>query len=483
MGIGRFMLVSAALARLGIRSDYARGIAAAHSRKASQICCPAMTPTHDSTTLRPLALRLVQLALAWVVAGWCASASALVFMNGASVSDANFNTSAPTGALANSGWQYTGLYGCCMAGVPIGPRHFVGAAHVGAGVGAVFSFSGATYRTVAMFDDTASDLRIWQIDGTFPAGSWAPLYRASTEEARRLVVIGNGNGRGPEVQVGGVRKGWQWSGSDGRLRWGLNRVESYAAMEKLWSPIDRNLLYANFDDNGDSDPLVNANEAHAAGGDSSAPVFVDDGTGWKLAGVTYAVLCCFSTSSGAPTFNASIYQVQGLYLGPPGGTGSFLVTSPRPGFFAATRVSQRLAWIDSILARTPQTISFPPIADRPLNQSPFAPTVTASSGLPVTLSVVSGPATVNGNAVTLTGLGSVTLKAAQGGDGTYLPATPVQQTFDVTTVVGGGGSEGTAQVPLPAWAAALLAAALAVAGLGRALRPRRTASRRLSPTR
>jgi hypothetical protein len=41
----------------------------------------------------------------------------------------------------------------------------------------------------------------------------------------------------------------------------------------------------------------------------------------------------------------------------------------------------------------------------------------ASSGLPVTLTVTSGPATVSGDKVTLTGaIGSVTLQATQAGN-------------------------------------------------------------------
>jgi Bacterial Ig-like domain (group 3) len=49
--------------------------------------------------------------------------------------------------------------------------------------------------------------------------------------------------------------------------------------------------------------------------------------------------------------------------------------------------------------------------------------VSATSGLPVTLSVVSGPATSAGNHITPTGLGTVTLQANQAGDANYLPAS------------------------------------------------------------
>lgn len=57
-------------------------------------------------------------------------------------------------------------------------------------------------------------------------------------------------------------------------------------------------------------------------------------------------------------------------------------------------------------------------------QDPTAvPAVTATSGLPVTLSVVSGPATVTDNQLTWTGLGPVTLRAEQAGADLFFPAS------------------------------------------------------------
>src|SRR5581483_758670 len=63
---------------------------------------------------------------------------------------------------------------------------------------------------------------------------------------------------------------------------------------------------------------------------------------------------------------------------------------------------------------TGQTITFAQPAAHFTGES-FQPGATASSGLPVTYSVVGGAATINGNTVTLTTAGSVTLRAAQAG--------------------------------------------------------------------
>ncbi|MCA1800183.1 MAG: MBG domain-containing protein, partial [Actinobacteria bacterium] len=51
-----------------------------------------------------------------------------------------------------------------------------------------------------------------------------------------------------------------------------------------------------------------------------------------------------------------------------------------------------------------QTVDFPALADRSVNDSPFTLSATASSGLAVSFNLVSGPATLVGDEVTLTGV-------------------------------------------------------------------------------
>lgn len=78
----------------------------------------------------------------------------------------------------------------------------------------------------------------------------------------------------------------------------------------------------------------------------------------------------------------------------------------------------------------PQTITFLPFGSKTYGDPMFGVNVLASSGLPVALTVASGPATINGIFVTLTGAGPVTLNAAQAGNASYLPAT-ASTTFTV----------------------------------------------------
>ena len=82
---------------------------------------------------------------------------------------------------------------------------------------------------------------------------------------------------------------------------------------------------------------------------------------------------------------------------------------------------------------SPQTIgSFATIPTKMYGSEPFTVTApTATSGLPVTLSVVSGPATILGNTVTLTGVGTVVLAANQAGNGSYSAASQVTTSFQV----------------------------------------------------
>jgi cyclophilin family peptidyl-prolyl cis-trans isomerase len=80
-----------------------------------------------------------------------------------------------------------------------------------------------------------------------------------------------------------------------------------------------------------------------------------------------------------------------------------------------------------------QTITFTTPADRPFGAAPFTPTATSSSGLPVSISVVSGPASIDPNGLlSLTGGGVVLLRATQSGNEVYAAAEPVERSFTVS---------------------------------------------------
>jgi len=284
-----------------------------------------------------------------------------------STDDPSFNTTAPTGELAGSGWDLQGRWGAFL-GTPIAPNLFVTAKHILVAAGTPFNFRGTNYPVINSFADPQSDLKVHEVCGIFPAH--AGLYSGATEVGQPMVVFGRGTRRGVEVwgdRVGGTElKGWQWGSGDGVVRWGTNLVSSVSGViEGLGQ-----LLVANFDAGG------GAAECHLSSGDSGGAIFLRDGAAWKLAGVNYAVDGPFNTTNSGAGFNAAIFDTGGLYQRNPATSAwDYNVPSPivdSPSALYATRVSANLAWINSILSQHAKS-SLPPVleATTDLNE-PFA---------------------------------------------------------------------------------------------------------------
>src|SRR5208337_1025368 len=79
-----------------------------------------------------------------------------------------------------------------------------------------------------------------------------------------------------------------------------------------------------------------------------------------------------------------------------------------------------------------QTISFGPLANQTYGVAPITLTATATSTLPVSYTVISGPATISGSVLTITSAGLVDVEADQAGNATYDVATPVDESFTVS---------------------------------------------------
>ncbi len=93
--------------------------------------------------------------------------------------------------------------------------------------------------------------------------------------------------------------------------------------------------------------------------------------------------------------------------------------------------------ITEFIYKYSQSITFGALAERAYSATPFALSATSTSGLPVTFSIVSGPATIDGNNLTMTGGGLVTVRASQAGNASYNAAANIEQSFMVT-----GGASG-----------------------------------------
>ncbi len=88
-----------------------------------------------------------------------------------------------------------------------------------------------------------------------------------------------------------------------------------------------------------------------------------------------------------------------------------------------------------VVAKAAQTIVFSPPADATFGGAPLVLAASASSGLPVTLLRVSGPAVLVGNVLTLTGAGTVTVSANQPGDANRMAAPEVVRSITVRKAV------------------------------------------------
>jgi hypothetical protein len=258
-----------------------------------------------------------------------------------STADPSANTTAPTGNLAGSGWQYQGVWGGNL-GTPIAPNFFISAGHIGNAGNSVFTYQSVNYSVVNGFQDSFSDLVIWQISAaqTFP--TFAPLYNTFDEVGQHLVVIGRGTLRGSDAIVNGTLRGWYW-GSGGPQRWGENVVTSI-----LTDPGLHELLYATFDANG------LPHEAHLSAGDSGGAVFIQNQGVWKLAAINYGVDTGFYTDANGSNLlaPAALFDTRDLYYQDPGDPQNYILISgpdPVPTGFGSTRISTSIDWIYSVI--------------------------------------------------------------------------------------------------------------------------------------
>ena len=102
-----------------------------------------------------------------------------------------------------------------------------------------------------------------------------------------------------------------------------------------------------------------------------------------------------------------------------------------------------------------QTITFGPLTSVTYGDAAFNLTATASSLLPVSYSSSNNNiASISGNVVTITGSGTVTITAMQGGDSNYNPATDVSQTLLVNqknlTITGASANDKIYDADTPA---------------------------------
>jgi len=132
----------------------------------------------------------------------------------------------------------------------------------------------------------------------------------------------------------------------------------------------------------------------------------------------------YSVVNGPATISSNTVTLTGagsveIAASQPGNT-NYLTSSPFIRNFIVKKAHQEI----EKFTRIPETI---------IVAAPFTISVPSStSGLPVTLSIESGPATISGNTVTLTGKkGVVVVEASCAGDPNFLPARDITTRFTV----------------------------------------------------
>ena len=130
----------------------------------------------------------------------------------------------------------------------------------------------------------------------------------------------------------------------------------------------------------------------------------------------------FSVVSGPGTVSGSTLTITGV--------GTVVVAANQAGntnYAAATQVTRSIT-----VNQASQTITFTaPTSPVTYGVSPITLSASASSGLTLAFSVVSGPGTVSGSTLTITGVGTVVVAANQAGNANYAAATQVTQSIVV----------------------------------------------------
>ena len=145
-----------------------------------------------------------------------------------------------------------------------------------------------------------------------------------------------------------------------------------------------------------------------------------------VASTTSGLVLSYSVS-GPATISGTTITLDGT-------VGTVILTVEQPGNENYNPASTDVSF--NVIEKSTQVITFESISDQIFEDGTLTLLATASSGLAVNYEVVSGPATVTGNVVSFTDIGTVVVKASQPGDNSFFAADPVQQSFDVVTITG-----------------------------------------------
>lgn len=177
------------------------------------------------------------------------------------------------------------------SGVAIGPNHVLSVRHSAVGPGGTLVIGPTTYRIAEATPVGSADLQVFRIvnaatDQPANLAEFTPVYAASNEVGRPVVIGGYGKGRGSDRQVNSVTTGYNWDGAGNTvLRFGDNRLDNSQANFVAFE-YTSDILGDDFDAPGSVGPGgATPHEAAITEFDSGSGWFLLDGAQWKVAGI------------------------------------------------------------------------------------------------------------------------------------------------------------------------------------------------------
>jgi uncharacterized delta-60 repeat protein len=151
-----------------------------------------------------------------------------------------------------------------------------------------------------------------------------------------------------------------------------------------------------------------------------APVGAAYNTQFNVAATSSSGLPVSYSSSGACTNNGAAFTITA--------GGNCTVKYDQPGdanHNAASQVTETVT-----VQKAAQAITFDALPAKTFGDNDFIVNASASSGLPVSFAAL-GQCTTSGSSIHINGAGDCTIKASQGGDSNYEPATEVARSFHI----------------------------------------------------
>ena len=241
-----------------------------------------------------LALGMLLLAFA------AAPAGAVLIASG----DGTGNTSPPPD---DPGFAHAGVLSSNSA-VYLGDGWVLTANHVSVGsvtLGGVYhaAVPGTTVQ-LEFTPGVLTDLKLFRLvtDPGLPSLSIAAAPPVADEP---VVMIGHGRNRGAATSWNG-HDGWLWA-SGRTTRWGTNNV-ALTGLNVVLTPLTIRAFSLEFDDDGGI-----TDEAVGATGDSGGPVFVENGPGFELAGLIFAIYSYIGQPASTSLFGNGTYAADLSY--------------------------------------------------------------------------------------------------------------------------------------------------------------------------